>query len=126
MLNDELFGIRLLNIMSGNPIVEKSFDLAKLIIRLHGEVVEKKHFQMASQMIRSGTSVGANVREAQRAQSKKDFHHKMKIALKEAEETQYWLELINSEICPIDERLMGLSDEVIRLLVSITKTTSER
>lgn len=125
MPNDE-FGVRLLNIMSGNPIVEKSFDLAKMIIRLHAEVVEKKHFQMASQVIRSGTSIGANIREAERAHSKRDFHHKMKIALKEAEETQYWLELINSEISPISEELMGITDEVIRLLVSITKSTSER
>lgn len=113
------------NRMSSNTVVDKSFDLAKYVIRLHGAIVEKKHFQIASQVIRSGTSVGANVREAQRAQSKRDFHHKMKIALKEAEETQYWLELIESEICPINESLKNINEEVIKLLVSITKSTSE-
>lgn len=112
--------------MSPNPILVKSFDLARQIIRLHKAIIDERHFQIAAQVVRAGTSVGANIREAQRAESKRDFHHKMKIALKEAEETQYWLELIDSEICAIDNNLKNEVEEVIKILVSITKSTSAR
>lgn len=106
-----------------NVLLTKSFDFARLIVRFHPQLIELKHFEIASQLIRSGTSIGANSREAQRAESRKDFLHKLKISLKEAEETKFWLLLINEEITPVDESLINLNEELIRMLVSITKST---
>ena len=74
-------------------------------------------------MVRSGTSVGANSREAQRAESKADFRHKLRIALKEADETRYWLELINEKLVDVDEELLKQNDEIIRILVSIINSS---
>ena len=77
-------------------IVEKSFDFAVRIVNLHKYLHrEHKEFVLAKQLLRSGTSIGANVSEAQRGQSKADFTAKMSIALKEASETGYWLELLH-------------------------------
>ncbi len=73
--------------------------------------------------MRSGTSVGANSREAQRAESKADFRHKLRIALKEADETRYWLELINEKLVDVDEELLKQNDEIIRILVSIINSS---
>ena len=70
-------------------------------------------------MLRSGTSIGANIREAQRAESSADFRHKLQIALKEADESKYWLELIDSEIVKVNKEIIDLNDELIRLLVAI-------
>lgn len=80
---------------------------------------------MSSQLIRSGTSIGANIREAQRAESKKDFKHKLRIALKEADESKYWLELIHSEITTVDKALFELNEELVKLLVKIIKNTKD-
>lgn len=74
-----------------NLIVNLSFDFALEIVK-YAEVLEiQKRFVIARQVLRSGTSIGANVREAQNAESKNDFIHKMKVAAKEADETEYWL-----------------------------------
>ncbi len=79
-----------------NLIVDLTFDFALKIIR-YAEVLEKGHkYIIARQLLKSGTSIGANVREAQNAESKSDFVHKMKIASKEADETEYWLLLCNN------------------------------
>lgn len=79
-------------------IQEKSFTLSRHILRLSKHIrINKKEFELASQILRSGTSVGANVREAQHAESKADFIHKLSIAQKEANETLYWLELFVAE-----------------------------
>ena len=81
-----------------NIIVEKSFDFALDIIEFSEMITEKKKFSLADQIFRAGTSIGANIREAQNAESKNDFIHKMKIAAKEADETEYWLQLCEKSI----------------------------
>ena len=80
---------------------------------------------MSKQVLRSGTSIGANVREAKRAQSRPDFYSKLTISLKEADETQYWLELLHRTGYVNEETFKSYNsdcEELIRLLVSITKT----
>src|ERR1017187_6205429 len=74
-----------------NPILKLSFDFALMIIEYCELLESNKKFILARQLLRSGTSIGANAMEAQNAESKADFIHKMRIAAKEAEETQYWL-----------------------------------
>jgi len=78
---------------SDNIIVKQTFDFALRIISFCELLDEKKKWALSGQLFRSGTSIGANVREAQNAESKADFIHKFKIAAKECEETTYWLEL---------------------------------
>jgi four helix bundle protein len=109
---------------SSNVIVDKSFEFSKLIIRFCLNLKEQKHFEISSQLIRSGTSIGANIKESQRAESSADFRHKLKIALKEADETKYWLSLINSEIQNVDKELFDLNEELIKLLVAIINSSS--
>jgi four helix bundle protein len=106
-------------------IQDKSFLFAQLVIRFCLNLKDQKHYELSSQLIRSGTSVGANIREAQRAESKKDFKHKLRIALKEADETKYWLELIHSEITAVDKTIFELNEEIVKLLVAIIKNTQD-
>ena len=106
-----------------NIVLNKSFDFASKILDLHQLVIEQKHYQLANQLVRSGTSIGANINESQRAVSTADFINKLGIALKEAEETNYWLTLIDLKILKIDPKLKSDLDELIRLLVSIIKST---
>ena len=108
-----------------NIIVDKSFEFSKLIIRFCLNLKEQKHFEISSQLIRSGTSVGANIKESQRAESPADFRHKLKIALKEADETKYWLELIDSEIITVEKTLFELNEELIKLLVAIINKSKQ-
>ena len=112
--------------MSNNQILSKSKAFALRIIGLYRFLVEeRKEFVLSKQVLRSGTSIGANTRESVRAQSKADFYSKLNIALKEADETAYWLELLNeSKYLDGTAFLSIYSDcqELIRLLVSITKT----
>ena len=78
-----------------NPIAQLSKDFAKLIVNLYQSLTtEKREYIISKQVLRSGTSIGANVREAIYAQSRADFVNKMSIALKESSETEYWLELL--------------------------------
>lgn len=79
-----------------NLIVDLSFDYALNIIAFSEQIRDSKRYEMASQIFRSGTSIGANIREAQNAESKADFIHKFKIAAKEADELYYWLMLCKS------------------------------
>src|ERR1700757_134492 len=74
-----------------NIIVQKTLEFALLIIEYTELLEAKRRFLIANQLLKSGTSIGANVREAQNAESKQDFIHKMKIAAKECDETEYWL-----------------------------------
>jgi len=109
-----------------NVIVEKSKAFALRIIKLYKYLCnEKKEYILSKQILRSGTSIGANVKEAIRGQSKADFYAKMNIALKEASETEYWLELLH-ESDYIDDKSFNhiYSDcqELLKLLMSITKT----
>ena len=110
----------------GNAIVEKSKAFALRIIRLYKYLCEThKEFILSKQLLRSGTSIGANVREALRGQSKPDFYAKMNISLKEASEAEYWLELLH-ESNYIDQAsfnsIYADCQEIIKLLAAITKT----
>ena len=112
-----------------NAIEEKSFEFAVRIVNLTKYIRRKeKEFVLTKQLLRCGTSIGANVSEAQRAQSRADFYSKMSIALKEANETHYWLRLLyrteyltKSEF----ESMKRDADELIRILVAICKTVSK-
>jgi four helix bundle protein len=77
-----------------NIIKEKSFVFSIEIVTLYKVLAERKEFVLSKQLLRSGTSIGANIRESEHAQSKADFIHKLSIALKEANETEYWLDLL--------------------------------
>ena len=110
-----------------NPVREKSFNFALEIIRLCRELQDSREYVISKQLMRSGTSIGANIEEAVSAESRRDFLHKMNLALKEARESHYWLRLLNaSDIetrCDLKGRL-AIADELIRLLVSITRSVS--
>lgn len=109
-----------------NVIVEKSKQFAVKIVRLYQFLVESKEFVMSKQILRSGTSIGANVHEAVRGFSKDDFIYKMNISLKEASETEYWLELLNQTDYLPDEKFNELNNdnkELIKILASIVKTS---
>jgi four helix bundle protein len=109
-----------------NIIVDKSKAFALRIIKLYKFLKEeKREFILSKQVIRSGTSIGANVKEAIRGQSKADFYAKLNIALKEASETEYWLELLHEseyiEKAAFDSIYFDCQ-EIIKILISITKT----
>jgi four helix bundle protein len=103
-----------------NVILDKSFEFALLVIE-YAELLElQKKFVVSRQLLRSGTSIGANIREAQSCESRADFVHKLKIAAKEACETEYWLLLCkNSKSYPWNELLLPLLNEIQKLLSSI-------
>lgn len=110
-----------------NVIERKSFDFAVRIIKLYQYLNEKyPRFPVATQILRSGTSVGANVNEAISGESKKDFVHKLSIAAKEARETQYWLKLLNKTDY-LDEAAFASMNkdckELLTILNSIILTT---
>ena len=114
--------------MEKSPIVEKSFEFAVRVVLGVRELRRKGcERELLSQLLRSGTSIGANVSEAQSAQSRNDFIAKMNIALKEAMETRYWLRLlkaVGTTSAEMDD-LQLKSEELIRMLVKIVKTTRE-
>jgi four helix bundle protein len=97
------------------------------IIDLYKSLVAEREYVLSKQLLRSGTSIGANVSEAAAAQSRKDFISKMSIASKEARETAYWLALLtHSTLTSIDvTKVAAECDEICRILTSIVKTTSE-
>ena len=108
-----------------NVLLDKSKKFALEIIKLYkGLCSEQKEFVLSKQLLRSGTSIGANAREAKRAQSKPDFNAKLHISLKEAEESEYWLELLYESDYLIKEtfdKIYSDCEEIIRILVSILK-----
>lgn len=110
---------------SGNIIQEKSFDFALKIISLYANLVNKKEFVLSKQILRSGTSIGANVEEAIGAQTKKDFVTKISIAHKEARETQYWLKLLyyGSKLISVTQfnSLFSDCEEIVRISGKIQK-----
>lgn len=108
-----------------NLIQNKSFDFALKVIALYKQLTEQKEYIISKQLLRSGTSIGANVEEANAAQSKKEFIAKMSIASKEARETKYWLRLLNeSELVKIDVReYLELIDHIINIITKIVKTS---
>ena len=115
--------------MKKNVIREKSFGFALRIVNLSQFLCDKKEYVMSKQILRSGTSIGALVREAEHAESKLDFIHKMAIAQKEANETDYWIDLLH-ESDFIDKK-MHISmkndiDEIQRLLTSIITSAKKK
>ncbi|MFN8134829.1 MAG: four helix bundle protein [Bacteroidales bacterium] len=109
-----------------NVIVNKSLQFALDIIKFSETLEDKKKFVIARQVLKSGTSIGANVREAQNAESKADFIHKIKIAAKEADETDYWLQLCKlSESYHYDELLHQNLMELIKILSKIISTSKQ-
>jgi four helix bundle protein len=117
-------------IMKENIIVDKSFKFAVRVVKLYKYLCDnKKEYTLSKQLLRSGTSIGANISEATQGQSKRDFPMKMNIALKETSETKYWLRLFKAAgILSDNEQSSILRDciELEKLLTSIVKTTSSR
>ncbi|WP_291114335.1 four helix bundle protein [Flavobacterium sp. UBA6135] len=110
-----------------NIIVTKSFDFALVIIELYKQLAEQKEFVISKQLLRSGTSIGANVQEATAAISKKDFTAKMSISSKEARETKYWLQLLDrSKLVDLDySKLIDDVDQLINILTAIVKSSQK-
>ena len=113
-------------IYQNNPIVRHSFEFALLIDLYCAELTAKRKFDLSRQLFRSGTSIGANVWEAQEAESNADFIHKMKIAAKEARETLYWLLICqNGNDYPPTNELSQKLEEIRRLLSAIIHTSKK-
>lgn len=111
-----------------NLIVSLTSDFALKIIKFSEEIRATHRYEMASQIFRSGTSIGANIREAQNAESKADFIHKFKISAKEADELEYWLELCTkSEFYPNpDEKLITDLKTIIKVISKIISSSKRR
>src|SRR5580692_7640152 len=112
--------------MPKNIIHEKSFDFALEIVELFKRLQTEREYVLSKQLLRSGTSIGANVEEALAGQSRRDFMSKMAIASKEARESRYWLVLLQkSKLTKIELRqAIKNNEELIRILTSIVKTTA--
>ena len=117
--------------MQENIIVDKSFSFAIRIVKLCQLIRDsKKEYVLSKQLLRSGTSIGANVSEAQRGQSRADFHAKMSIALKEANETQYWLQLLFHTDYIEEKMFQSIHNDLLEILSILTaickKTVAEK
>lgn len=111
-----------------NLIIDESYAFALEVMRLAKMMRELREFDLASQFWRAGTSIGANVEEAQAAQSRADFRSKMSIAAKEARESHYWLRLTrDSSVLPLAEvdPLIQQIEKIIRILTSIVKSSND-
>ena len=117
-------------VKSESVINTKSYAFALEVIKIYKYLInEKKEYVLSKQLLRSGTSIGANINEAISGQSKRDFVHKLSIALKEARETLYWLKLLaDSGYIELQNfsTLSGSCEEIIRILSSIILTTKEK
>jgi four helix bundle protein len=116
--------------MKNNAVLKKSKAFALRVIKLYQYLTkEKREFILSKQLMRSGTSIGANIREAVRGQTKPDFYSKLNISLKEADESAYWLELL-CESNYINEKqfssIYSDCNEIIALLTAITKTQKNK
>ena len=115
--------------MAESIVKQKSYDFALHIIEVCTQLRNQKHFEISSQLLRSGTSIGANVKEALAGQSRKDFFAKMSIASKEARETNYWLRLIkDAKIFDRgqSQKIIEASEKLIKILTSIVKTGNSK
>lgn len=116
--------------MKESIVATKSVEFALNVISMAKELVnDKKEFVLSRQVVKSGTAIGALIREAEHAESKADFLHKMNIALKEANETLYWLELLVKSLYLTQEEYEKLNqncEELVRMLASIVKTTKSK
>ena len=112
-----------------NVVLEKSQVFAARIIKMEQYLrSQKREYVLSRQVLRSGTSIGANISESTRAQSRADFFSKLNIALKEAQETQYWLSVLRDGgyLTPVQYKSMDEDcEELLRLLVSITKSQNK-
>ena len=107
----------------GNLILEKTFDFSLKVIEVYKHLINnKKEYVMSKQLLRSATSIGANAVEADSAQSHKDFIAKMSISLKEANETKYWIRLLNLSDYLNNKHILNDCEEIIRIITSILKT----
>ena len=113
--------------MKENVVSDKSFQFAVEIVKLARRLHADREFVLADQILRSGTSIGANIEEAIAGQSRKDFISKMAIASKEARETRYWLRLLQESDTQRESvgPLLSKVEELVKLLTSIVKSTSE-
>ena len=110
-----------------NLIVDLTFSFSLKIIAFTELLELKRKFNMANQLFKSGTSIGANVSEAQGAESKNDFKHKCKIAYKEAEETKYWLTLCkHADTYPFEQAILDDAQSIIRILGKIITSTNDK
>jgi len=116
--------------MKESVLKNKSYDFAVLIVKTYKIIsLEKKEYALSRQLLKSGTSIGANIREAEFAQSNKDFISKMSIALKEANETEYWLSLLkDTSYIDADNftTLVSFNKELIKILVSTINTMKSK
>ena len=115
--------------MVDSIVKKKSYEFALQVIKLCIKLKSNQHYEISSQLMRSGTSIGANVEEALAGQTRKDFFSKMSIASKEARETNYWLRLLKDSDIYNDkeiEILISVSEELIKMLTSIVKTGYEK
>ncbi len=111
--------------MPDSIIKDKSYSFALQIIELCSKLKDEKHYVLSTQLLRAGTSIGANVEEALAGQSRKDFFAKMSIASKESREANYWLRLIRDSDIISDGKINDLiknSEELIKILTTIVKT----
>ena len=115
--------------MDENIIENKSFQFAVRIVNLYKHLIsDKKEYVMSKQLLRCGTSIGANVAEAERGQTKADFYSKLSIALKESHETYYWLRLLKTTEYLTEKEFVSIEKdikEIIALLMAICKTTQQ-
>ena len=114
--------------MKENAVADKSFEFAVRIVKLYKYLVqEHKEYVLSKQLLRCGTSIGANIAEAQRGQSKADFTAKMSIALKEANETEYWLKLLYRTDYLNQSQYISMNadnQELIGILMAICRTAN--
>ena len=110
-----------------NLILLKTFDFAKKVVQYTEKLEDQKRFVIANQLLKSGTSIGANIKEAQNAESKADFIHKVKIAMKEADETEFWLFLCNElENYPNSDELLNDIFEILKITNKIIATSKNK
>jgi four helix bundle protein len=116
--------------MSENIIKSKSFSFALRVVKLYQFLIQdKKEYVLSKQLLRSGTSIGAMVRESEQAESRLDFIHKLAIAQKEANESDYWLELLYQSDYLYVTQFQSLKSEIIeinKILASIIITTKQK
>ncbi len=114
-------------LFDSNPILKLSFDFALMVIVYCEQLEAEKKYIIARQLLKSGTSIGANAMESQNAESKADFIHKMKIAAKEAEESQYWLWICQyATTYPNTETLQLKLEEINKVLGKILSTAKRK
>jgi four helix bundle protein len=106
--------------MNDNTVRTKSFLFALKVVELSDVLDRKKKYALSNQILKSGTAIGALIREAEQAESKADFIHKLSISLKEANETIYWLELFNQSRLITDEMFSLFNDELMQIFKMLT------